>query len=763
MAFVLNWPAFGGTDPNASVPFPRLVAGLGMVGLAAAVCYLSPEESLALAAGLLVLLLALADLRWGFLTFVALYPLMPYSWGIDLAGWMPYLTAKRLCCLALALTFAMRAHNPWDTPRVRKIGLFLLVLLAVQMLAGFGSRDPMGAFKRTFGDAVEYYLPFLMAAHLFRTKAQVRTLVTLVLLSMGVAAFLALIEHTVDYNFYDSFVATRADIQEVLTDLTELYRGRESHARRVRVAFYHPIEMGLHLMCALMLVIYLLHQRRLLRRAVLLGSLPLFVLALLYTYSRGPLVGLICGIAWLGLIGRGTRSLLPVVLLCGIGTYLLMPAPAREILQETIVTSTDLQTGYSIGGGTVRARLNMLQAGLQFSQQSLWFGLGPGEVQQHKSDAGRGGTVDFSTVDNYYLQLLLRHGAMVLILMVGFYFYLVGLFTRAARRLPDREMALLAAMGAGTCIANFVALTTVGINITLFWIILGPVVRACDGSDPDARGRGVPGPLRDLKEVLPMATRSQSSDHPFPVPTPAGARRCSSVLALGTVAGMLILALSAGASPLQAAPSFYGTTGLFLTPVAEAAPRGAWSAGANYVARDFRNGASPISRGTVAHCLTLTLLPRLELGAVVTNYQGKLGFHRLNHGLTPDRDLGGYDVDRAVALHWLALEQHGAWPALAFGIHDLFGTLKLQRAMYGVASLRRGRLTLSTGVGTQSLHGPFGGVQFALNPHVTGILEALRGQTNGGLRITPFRDIQIDAAFMGFRSLGGGVSYRRRL
>ena len=36
------------------------------------------------------------------------------------------------------------------------------------------------------------------------------------------------------------------------------------------------------------------------------------------------------------------------------------------------------------------------------------------------------------------------------------------------------------------------------------------------------------------------------------------------------------------------------------------------------------------------------------------------------------------------------------------------------------------------------------------------------GQVNGGLRLYPVRDIQVDFAMMGFRSLGGGASYRRR-
>jgi O-antigen ligase len=469
-------------------------AALAMICLAGCTYFLPVEGALAVAVALLILLFALADLRLAFLAFVAIYPFLSSTWGVDVSEWMPYLTAKRLCCLVLSLTFAVHGRGVWDTPRMRRIGGFLLGLIVVQTIAGFGSHDPLGAVKRTFGDAVEWYLPFFIGSHLFRTKAQVRLLLNVVFVSMGIVAILAVIEHLNDYNFYESFVAPRADIQALLTQSTELYR-LGSSARRVRVAFNHPIELGLHLMCVLLVAVYLIRQRGLVRKIALLGFMPVFILALLDTYSRGPMLGLAAGILWLAVVGRGTRSLLPLMLLCGLGAFLLMPTQARGVLEDTISTSTDIQTGDSIGGGTVRARLNLLQAGLQFSQQNIWFGIGPGEVKQRKVSSGRGEVVDFSSVDNFYLQVLLRHGAIVLMLTVGFYLYLLIMLTRAALRTADRDMSLLITVAAAMCLANYIALVTVGINITLFWILLGPAVRGSELSPgevphPGRRQRG---------------------------------------------------------------------------------------------------------------------------------------------------------------------------------------------------------------------------------------------------------------------------------
>ena len=84
--------------------------------------------------------------------------------------------------------------------------------------------------------------------------------------------------------------------------------------------------------------------------------------------------------------------------------------------------------------------------------------------------ASNGETVDFTSVDNFYLQVLLRHGLVTLMMTIGLYAYLLGMLTRGAFCLTDRDATVLVGVAASICVANFVALATVGINITLFWI-----------------------------------------------------------------------------------------------------------------------------------------------------------------------------------------------------------------------------------------------------------------------------------------------------
>ena len=121
-----------------------------------------------------------------------------------------------------------------------------------------------------------------------------------------------------------------------------------------------------------------------------------------------------------------------------------------------------------------------------------------------------------------------------------------------------------------------------------------------------------------------------------------------------------------------------------------------------------------------------------------------------------------------IAVHWQAMRGEGSRPSVAIGVRDLFGTSQPLRSQYAVASWALASrasdraLTLSAGLGTRHLGGLFGGVEYQVERRATLVCEAQRGQVNGGVRLVPFKNVQIDAAAMSFRSFGGGLSYRRK-
>ena len=190
-----------------------------------------------------------------------------------------------------------------------------------------------------------------------------------------------------------------------------------------------------------------------------------------------------------------------------------------------------------------------------------------------------------------------------------------------------------------------------------------------------------------MEPQFARAGRIGSRPHHEKTPVVVGWQCSAGALSIAAVAGVQAMALLFVPGLAHAAPSFWGSTGLFMTPSAGMAPRGAWSVGANYVRKDSRPGAASFSKATVAHYLTITLLPRLELTAQLTNWEGRLGARKLSVGPSADFDLAGYDVDRMVTAHWQVRPQKGMRPAFALGVRDVFGTDQPMRAQYGVASL----------------------------------------------------------------------------
>ena len=130
----------------------------------------------------------------------------------------------------------------------------------------------------------------------------------------------------------------------------------------------------------------------------------------------------------------------------------------------------------------------------------------------------------------------------------------------------------------------------------------------------------------------------------------------------------LIAALLAGAIAPAAAfadAGFFGTSGLFLAPTAEARPRGAATLGANFVGSEFRGGAVAGSNGTVAQYVAVGVLDNVECSAALMNLQGRLGVQHLTPSVSGSRD--GWNVDRSFSVHALLYHGRLGTPSLAVG------------------------------------------------------------------------------------------------
>src|SRR5438876_746843 len=122
------------------------------------------------------------------------------------------------------------------------------------------------------------------------------------------------------------------------------------------------------------------------------------------------------------------------------------------------------------------------------------------------------------------------------------------------------------------------------------------------------------------------------------------------------------LASVAAASAASADGGFFGTSGLFLAPTAEARPRGSAAIGANYVNAEYRRGVFAGSSGNVAQYVSVSILDNVECSAALTNLQGRLGAQRQSSAVASQ---DGWNVDRSFHLHALVHQGRLGTPSFA--------------------------------------------------------------------------------------------------
>jgi hypothetical protein len=216
---------------------------------------------------------------------------------------------------------------------------------------------------------------------------------------------------------------------------------------------------------------------------------------------------------------------------------------------------------------------------------------------------------------------------------------------------------------------------------------------------------------------------------------------------------------AAATAPVSADPGFFGTSGIFLAPTAEARPRAAVALGANYVGARYRGGAMSGSDGTTAQYVAVSILDNVEVAAALLNLEGKLGIQRL----PSSNSLDGWNVDRTFSVHARVHEGRFGTPSFAVGARDVFGEAVHNRAYYAVATQPFGPVRLTAGYGSDSLGGIFLGVDAPLGPRGRALVEQVDGSTNLGLRWQLWGGLQADVVMMDGRSLGGGLSWQSRM
>jgi putative inorganic carbon (HCO3(-)) transporter len=440
-----------------SHPFPRrdsaerngLVAAasaLAAVAVGAIAFYVpqNPRHFLFVAVGLIVAAVCVFRVDLALLLLVASAPLE----SAFQLGSSDLLTPTKLAGALAFTSFALHAmftRRRLFFDRIHAVVFLLLGLAMVSTLQAEGI-DAAVATTQRYASFVALY--FVISQFIGDHRLQRRIAWTLSLAS-SVAALIAL------ENFFFSGGA---------------------YVYRAALPYGDPNDLAYVLATTLPLTFWLLRERWVLR-PVVLGMIAVILPAILFTYSRGALVGLAAGILWLIIT---ERRYIPFLAAAGIATIVAAVAFIQENPDSSFRLQEGLRAKEKVASYNVDSRLTAWRAASELAADHPLLGIGPGNFQFHYAEVAGipPGAQHISVVHNAYLDIAAELGFVGLGLFLLYLFAVFARLTVANRegRGPPgyagavRTAFVVAAIGAFTLSEQYYApLWLLGALATALW------------------------------------------------------------------------------------------------------------------------------------------------------------------------------------------------------------------------------------------------------------------------------------------------------
>ena len=304
-----------------------LAAGL-IVG--AYVAILSPLYAiagvLALAGGLLML----RSTQWGLVAVIALICLLPFGALPFKIGFTP--TFLDLALAATYFVWIMRiakgkAGQFTGTALGLPIVIFLLLACA-SFVAGLAHAHLDQYILRHFAEILLSISLFFVIVNCVRTRKQLRTLVTVIIVSGFVASAIGVLFYFIPPTWSIRLLSTLgrfgyptgAGVLRYVEDNPDLAQ------RAISTSTDPNVLGGLLILITTLTTAQLFARKPLLPRPILGGMVLVDALCLYLTYSRGSMLGLAAGLGTLALVRY--RRLIPAMVLAGLFLMLLPQAQA---------------------------------------------------------------------------------------------------------------------------------------------------------------------------------------------------------------------------------------------------------------------------------------------------------------------------------------------------------------------------------------------------------------------------------------------------
>ncbi len=457
-----------------------VAAGLAV---GAYVAVLSPLYAVAGTAAIIGGLLMLRDTQWSFMALIGLICLLPFGALPFKIGFTP--TFLDLALIALYFVWIMRiATGKTDRFEGTTLGLpiaVFLLLACASFVAGLSHAYLDQYVLRHFVEILLAIALFFAAVNCVRTRQQLRTLITVILVAGAVAAFIGIVLYFLPADWSIRLLSalgrvgypTGAGVLRYVEDNPDL------PMRAISTSTDPNVLGGLLILITTLTAAQVFARKPLLARPVLAGMAFVDVLCLYLTYSRGSMAGLAAGLAVLALVKY--RKLIPWMIVAA--ALLLLLPQAQAYVQHFVegILTQDLAT---------QMRLGEYKDAFILISRHPWIGVGFVGTPEASLYIG---------VSNVYLLIAEEMGLIGLaafLLIIALFFRQVWRAWPQTRQQPGLESILLGLTGAiagilvGGILDHYFFNLAFPHSVSIFWLYLGlAMVTVRLASEPETTGQ----------------------------------------------------------------------------------------------------------------------------------------------------------------------------------------------------------------------------------------------------------------------------------
>ena len=439
-----------------------LVGAMGGAILA----FLAPLYTVAFIIALVAVILVLRDTQWGFIGAIAVACLLPFA-ALPLdVGFEP--TFLDLALIGVFFVWinriAARQQGAFITsPLAVPIVLFVIILVAA-MVASLGHSSLTTTFVRRFAELILGILTYFAVINCVRTRKQLETLVTALIIAGFAAAFIGIVLYFLPESWSIRILSALRVLRYPAGSgvLRYVEDNPDLSLRAISTSQDPNVLGGLLILVGGLTIPQVLSEKPLIPKKLSIPMAGAMVLCLVLTFSRGALGGLAAGI---GLISALRYRKLFWFLLLGAAMILLLPQ-SQDYVAHLIegIRFEDLATQMRIGEYSDAIKVVMSHP---------WLGVGFSGTPEIYLYVG---------VSNVYLLIAEEAGIMALVIFL----VTIGIFFAHMRRaaLKSANDTRLDPILWGF-IAALVGLLSVGMldhyffnldfphAVTLFWMYLG--------------------------------------------------------------------------------------------------------------------------------------------------------------------------------------------------------------------------------------------------------------------------------------------------